>query len=150
MEVHAHGSSPEGEGQTLFPVNADEGKKTLHVHGSGGEDLGLYQVDGDEGKKTLHVHGSGGEDLGLYQVDADEGKKGLIACIFPECLKTFTRQSDLRRHIDAIHVKKQQFWCSYSTCKRSDEYCGKKKPFARRDKRDGHVRKIHLKGELID
>jgi len=105
----------------------------MHVHGS-----------------SRGVHGSshGGEDLDPFPVNA-EGKQALITCIFPECPKTFTRQSDLQRHIDTIHIQKQRFWCPHSTCKRSDEYGGQKKSFARRDKRDEHARKIHLKGKLM-
>jgi hypothetical protein len=66
-----------------------------------------------------------------------------ISCSWPECTKTFTRQPDLDRHRDTIHLKTKQFWCTTPGCKRSESYAGLKRPFLRKDKRDDHVRKAH-------
>ena len=66
-----------------------------------------------------------------------------IPCSWPKCTKTFTRQPDLDRHRDTIHLKTKQFWCTAPGCNRSESYAGVKRPFPRKDKLNDHVRKVH-------
>jgi len=74
-------------------------------------------------------------------------KKGVqcekISCDWPECTRSFRRQSDLVRHRDTIHQKKKKFWCTAPGCNRSESYGGLKRPFPRKDKLNEHVRNIH-------
>lgn len=58
-------------------------------------------------------------------------------------MKTFTRESDLRRHRNTVHQPTKQFWCMVSGCTRSEGFPGEKRPFPRKDKLDSHVRNIH-------
>ena len=55
---------------------------------------------------------------------------------------TFSRIADLKRHHNTVHsTSPTRFWCAWKGCSRSDGG----KPFPRKDKRDEHVRKKHLK-----
>lgn len=48
------------------------------------------------------------------------------------------------RHYNALHAKYQRkYWCPAATCKRSAE--NGTMPFDRRDRRDDHVSKVHMK-----
>jgi hypothetical protein len=63
--------------------------------------------------------------------------KKTLMCMFEECGKMFTRLSDLRRHHSTIHTPSVSYLCPVQDCLR------RKHGFARKDKRDEHVRKIH-------
>ena len=62
---------------------------------------------------------------------------------WPGCGKTFTRESDMRRHRNAVHQPTKRFWCMISGCNRSEGFPDKKRPFPRKDKLDSHMRNIH-------
>lgn len=61
-------------------------------------------------------------------------------CTWQGCDVICGRESDLRRHVLSIH-EKVGYWCPNHACNRS-QIVGTK-PFARRDKRNEHVRRIH-------
>jgi uncharacterized Zn-finger protein len=42
-----------------------------------------------------------------------------FTCSFESCPRTFSRQSDLKRHEDSVHKKTGKFFCSVSGCDRS-------------------------------
>jgi hypothetical protein len=83
------------------------------------------------------------DDVSATLTQKEGGQWEKISCNWPECTKTFTRQPDLDRHRDTIHLKTKQFWCTTPGCKRSESYAGLKRPFLRKDKRDDHVRRAH-------
>jgi hypothetical protein len=65
-----------------------------------------------------------------------------VPCGFAWCGKTFTRSTDLKRHVDTVHFPKNWFWCPIPNCNRSFD-CASPKPFPRKDKRNAHCRKVH-------
>jgi hypothetical protein len=67
-----------------------------------------------------------------------------------QCDVPFGRPSDLQRHLKAVHLKTEDFWCPVDGCNRSlFPLVEQLKPFPRKDKRKDHFLKIH-RGVEID
>ncbi|KAK4803616.1 hypothetical protein SAY86_003433 [Trapa natans] len=47
---------------------------------------------------------------------------GLIECYFPGCQHTFSTQSNLRKHVKAVHLKVKPFACCYTDCSKKFSY----------------------------
>jgi len=58
-------------------------------------------------------------------------------CTISPCAKRFTRYQDLSRHQNSTHFHLQPFFCRSPGCLR------RRRGFPRKDKRDGHERKVH-------
>jgi hypothetical protein len=58
-------------------------------------------------------------------------------CTISSCAKRFTRYQDLSRHQNSTHFHLQSFFCRSPGCLR------RRRGFPRKDKRDGHERKVH-------
>jgi hypothetical protein len=58
-------------------------------------------------------------------------------CTISSCAKRFTRYQDLSRHQNSTHFHLQPFFCRSPGCLR------RRRGFPRKDKRDGHERKVH-------
>lgn len=55
----------------------------------------------------------------------------------PTCHKVLGRNADLDRHINSVHLKVDQYECTYETCDRHG------RPFNRYDHLRDHLRKVH-------
>jgi hypothetical protein len=58
-------------------------------------------------------------------------------CTFGACRSHFTRQADLVRHQNGVHLQMRPFFCRAEGCPRHRD------GFPRKDKRDCHERKVH-------
>jgi len=58
-------------------------------------------------------------------------------CSHATCSISFSRRSDLKRHMETKHSTNRPFFCSFDACDRSAD------GFARKDKLDDHLKKTH-------
>ena len=50
----------------------------------------------------------------------DEKKNQVVnSCVYPDCDKTFTRRSDLKRHILNVHERLKPYICKFQNCQKS-------------------------------
>lgn len=66
--------------------------------------------------------------------------KQVYICTYDNCNKTYGRKPDLVRHYRGAHLGDDRYKCRMPTCERS------MRGFPRRDKRDTHERKMHMRG----
>ena len=93
------------------------------------EDGGLVDADARESENGAHVKG-------IKKVISIEGKEKVYACDQPDCTKTFTRASILKRHIKVVHKKERMHTCKQKGCL---------KKFGAKQNLDRHADAVHKK-----
>lgn len=65
--------------------------------------------------------------------------KQVYICTYGNCNKEYSRKPDLICHYRGAHLNDQRYKCRVPNCERS------MRGFSRRDKRDTHERKVHMR-----
>jgi hypothetical protein len=79
----------------------------------------------------------------LHRVPKATSRKTRHRCQWSTCTKDFSRQADLERHINTVHLRAKVYYCPVYRCPKSLRLG---KPYSRLDKLQEHMRLKHGNG----
>ncbi|KAF2093728.1 hypothetical protein NA57DRAFT_81229 [Rhizodiscina lignyota] len=102
----------------------------------------LYErFNSNDGNDEGATEAQGADSAARKEAGKGSKEKKIFPCPYPDCDSAPSRKADLQRHIEAVHEKNANLYCTDPACNRSNKPGGK--GFSRRDHLHEHYRSVH-------